>query len=104
MAQSLFPEENASFQDDNAPIHTSRIVKEWHEEYCNETEHLVWPAQYPDLNIIDDLWSVLEIQVRHRFPLQLSLKELVFWLKNDLKFLWKQFTSCMNHYLGELKL
>ena len=28
MAQALFPEGNAIFQDDNSPIHTSRIVKD----------------------------------------------------------------------------
>ena len=41
IAQALFPEENTIFKDDNAPIHTARIVKEWHEEHCNEVEHLV---------------------------------------------------------------
>ena len=28
MAKALFPERNAIFQDDNAPIYTARIVKE----------------------------------------------------------------------------
>ena len=32
MAQALFPEGNAIFQDDNAPIHTARIVKERNEK------------------------------------------------------------------------
>ena len=104
MAQELFPEENASFQDDNAPIHTTKIVNEWHEEHCNEVKHLVWPAQSPDLNIIVHLWSVLEIQVKHQFPLPSSLKERCVltekWLKSPLDY----FTSCMNQYFGEVML
>ena len=27
------------FQADNAPIHTARVVKNWHEEHDNELEH-----------------------------------------------------------------
>ena len=53
MVQVMFHEGNTIFQDDNAPIHRARIVKEWHEEYCDEVEHLVWPLQSPDLNIIE---------------------------------------------------
>ena len=60
----MFPEGNTIFQDDNGPIHTARIVKEWHEEHSDEAEHLVWPPQSSDLNIIEHLRSVLELQVR----------------------------------------
>ena len=44
MAQALFIEGNAIFQDDNDPIHTDRIVKESPDEHCNEVKHLVWLA------------------------------------------------------------
>ena len=44
IVQALFPEGNAIFQDDNAPIHTARIVKKSHEEHSNEVEHLIWPS------------------------------------------------------------
>ena len=39
MVQVMFPEENAIFQDNNALINMTRIVKEWDEEHSNG-EHL----------------------------------------------------------------
>ena len=54
---------------------TARIIKEWHKKHCSEVE-FVWPVQYPDLYIIEHLWSVLEIQAGHQFPLPSSQKEL----------------------------
>ena len=53
LAQALFPKGNTILKDDNTPIHIARIVKEWHEDHCNEVEHLVWPAQSLYLNIIE---------------------------------------------------
>jgi hypothetical protein len=38
-------------------------------------QHLPWPAQLPDLNITEPLWSVLETRVRNRFPPPTSLKQ-----------------------------
>lgn len=53
MVQALYPEGGALYQDDNAPIHTARLVTEWFDEHESEVEHLPWPAQSPVLNIIE---------------------------------------------------
>ena len=76
MVQTLYPEGGAVYQDDNAPIHTARLVTEWFDEHESEVEHLPWPAQSPDLNIIEPLWGVLEERVRKRFPPPASCSDL----------------------------
>jgi hypothetical protein len=59
MIQMLFPND-AVFQDDNVPIHTAGTVQSWLEEHVDELQHLPGPAQSPDMNITEPLWSVLE--------------------------------------------
>ncbi|GFV01570.1 transposable element Tcb1 transposase [Trichonephila clavipes] len=62
--QTSFPGEFPFYQDDNAPIHTAKIVQEWFAEYEGEVGHLDWPPQSPDLNIIEHLWGYLESKLR----------------------------------------
>ncbi|GFW04315.1 transposable element Tcb2 transposase [Trichonephila clavipes] len=68
--------ERPVFQDDNAPVHTSRCVQTWLHEHDHEVEHLTWCHQSPDLNIIEHLWGCLENKVRARFPPPRTLFEL----------------------------
>jgi hypothetical protein len=70
MIQALFPNNYAVFQD------AAGIVQSWFEGHKGELQHLPWPAQSPDLNIIEPLWSVFETRVRNRFPDPTSLKQL----------------------------
>ncbi|GFT69280.1 transposable element Tcb2 transposase [Trichonephila clavipes] len=66
--QTSFPGECPLYQDDNAPIHTAKIVQEWFAEDEGEVGHLDWPPQSPGLNIIEHLWGYLESKLRARFP------------------------------------
>ena len=59
-----------------ATIKIARNVQFWFQEHGDALQHLPWPAQSPDLNIIEPLWSVLDSRVRSRFPPQSSLKQL----------------------------
>ncbi|GFX96983.1 transposable element Tc1 transposase [Trichonephila clavipes] len=66
--QTSFPGECPLYQDDNALIHTAKIVQEWFAEHEGEVGRLDWPPQSPDLNIIEHLWGYLESKLRARFP------------------------------------
>jgi hypothetical protein len=55
-----FPKNIAVFQLDYSPTHTARSVQSWFQQREDALQHLPWPAQSPDLKIIEPLWSDLE--------------------------------------------
>lgn len=52
------------FMDDNAPVHRSRVTKNY--KNTNQIPTLDWPAQSPDLNPIENVWLTIKRKLQRR--------------------------------------
>ncbi|GFV87313.1 transposable element Tcb1 transposase [Trichonephila clavipes] len=73
------------FQQENDPKHTAMIVQLYLLYHCRKQLHT--PAQSPDLNVIENLWSQLEKAVHHEITSKEVLKKVL--REEGLNFLLK---------------
>jgi hypothetical protein len=61
-------------QEDNAPIHTCKLAKEWRESRDMVT--LTWPPYSPDLNPIEHVWYLIKGVIQKMNPRPMTLPSL----------------------------
>ncbi len=65
-ADQLFKDAGLYFQQDLAPAHTAKSAKSWLNDHGVGV--LDWPAISPDLNPIENLWSIVKRKMRNKRP------------------------------------
>jgi len=66
-----FPSNDFIFQDNNAPFHRARSTVEY--KLRNKIKSLSWPAQSPDINIIENIWLWLKTHFKETLTRSLLL-------------------------------
>ena len=77
-AQSMY-RRNWHLQQDNDPKHTSRVAKQFIAE--NSINTIDWPSNSPDLNPIENIWTIIKNNVEKRMPQ--NINELTKFLAEE---------------------
>lgn len=86
VVSKVFPNSPWIFQDDNATPHTSRYTIQWKQR--NQIPCMMWPAQSPDINIIENVWRKMKILLQRRVHEIHSRNDLI----DTVLEIWTSFT------------
>ena len=70
------------FQQDNAPVHKSEVVRNFLAQ--KQREVLDWPAYSPDLHPIETIWAILKQSLRGQIVTWENLEEKVMEVWNNI--------------------
>jgi hypothetical protein len=74
-----FQEGGYIFQEDNAPLHTSRKTTLW--KNYNNIRCMSWSSQSPDINIIENFWRTFKIKLENKKHLINTQQNLIDYVK-----------------------
>ena len=75
------PSSDWLYMDDNAPPHRSLLIRNFKQQSGLRT--IDWPAMSPDLNPIENVWSLLKKNVRRRLKATDDIQSLKDLLKRE---------------------
>ncbi|RWR99611.1 hypothetical protein B4U79_01338 [Dinothrombium tinctorium] len=73
------------YQQDNAPVHTSKLTKKWFEDHG--VRLITWPPGSTDLNPIEVLWAIIKRRIEAKNPSNVND------LKAEIEKIWEEMST-----------
>ena len=101
-----YPNKPYRFQDDNAPVHRARITCQYKQQ--QNIPSITWPAQSPDINIIENLWLRIKQKLQNnainiRTPQELFAAILDVWVSFTPEYVQNLYKSIPRRLLTVIK-
>ena len=90
LLESLSKHSKCHFMEDNASIHRAKAAENW--RVAHDIVKMKWPAQPPDLNLIENLWYIMKKHFHEKWANRrssIAIKALleVVWIKIETSYI-----------------